>query len=84
MVSGGLSRELTKVVQHIFQLVTQRNFLLELSYVLAENNPADSFSRSLSKSDSLLFRHCWDLVETDEFGGLSGHNLDLKASCSNT
>ena len=33
MGRGGRSRELAKVARHIFQLVTQRNILLELSYV---------------------------------------------------
>ena len=62
---GGRSRELNEVAKHIFQLVTQRNILLELSYVPSENNPADSFSRTLSKSDSMLSRHCWDVVESN-------------------
>ena len=55
---------------------------MELSYVLSKGNPADSFSRSLSKSDSMLSKHCWEMVEA-EFGGLSGHNLDLMALDSN-
>ena len=82
MGRGGRSRELTEVARHIFQLVTQRNILLELSYVPSKSNPADSFSRSLSKSDSMLSKHCWEMVEA-EFGGLSGHNLDLMALDSN-
>ena len=82
MGRGGRSRELTKVAQHIFQLVTQRNILWELSYVPSKSNPADSFSRSLSKSDSMLSEPCWDMIEA-EFGGLSGHNLDLMALDSN-
>ena len=82
MGRGGRSRELTEVARHIFQLVTQRNILLELSYVSSKSNPADSFSRSLSKSDSMLSKHCWEMVEA-EFGGLSGHNLDLMALDSN-
>ena len=82
MGRGGRSRELTRVARHIFQLVTQRNILLELSYVPSKSNPADSFSRSLSKSDSMLSKHCSEMVET-EFGGLSGHNLDLMALDSN-
>ena len=80
MGHGGRSRELTKVARHIFQLVTQRNVLLELSYVPSKSNLADSFSRSLSKSDSMLSKHCWEMVEA-EFGGLSGHNPDLMATC---
>ena len=82
MGHGGRSRELTKVARHIFQLVTQRNVLLELSYVPSKSNPADSFSRSLSKSDSMLSKHCWEMVEA-EFVGLSGHNFDLMALDSN-
>ena len=82
MGRGGRSRELTEVARHIFQLVTQKNILLELSYVPSKGNPADSFSRSLSKSDSMLSKHCWEMVEA-EFGGLSGHNLDLMALDSN-
>ena len=82
MGRGGRSRELTKVARHIFQLVTQRNILLELSYVSSKSNPADSFSHSLSKSDSMLSKHCWETVEA-EFGGLSGYNLDLMALDSN-
>ena len=82
MGRGGRSRELTEVARHIFQLVTQKNILLELSYVPSKSNPADSFSRSLSKSDSMLSKHCWEMVEA-EFGGLSGHNLDLMALDSN-
>ena len=30
----------------------------------------------------MLSKHCWDIVKT-EFGGLSGHNLDLMALDSN-
>ena len=82
MGRGGRSRESTEVARHIFQLVTQRNILFELSYVPSKSNPADSFSRSLSKSDSMLSKHCWEMVEA-EFGGLSGHNLDLMALDSN-
>ena len=51
MGRGGRSRELTKVAQHIFQLVTQRNILLQLSNV-------PSKSSSLSKSDSMLSKPC--------------------------
>ena len=82
MGHGGRSRELTEVARHIFQLVRQRNILLELSYVPSKSNPADSFSRSLWKSDSMLSKHCWEMVEA-EFGRLSGHNLDLMALDSN-
>ena len=82
MGRGGRSRELTKVAWHIFQLVTQRNILLELSYVPSKNIPADSFSCSLLKSDSMLSKHCWEMVEA-ELEGLSGHNLDLMALDSN-
>ena len=46
------------------------------------SHPSDSFSRSLSKSDSILSKHCLEMVEA-EFGGLSGHNLDLMALDSN-
>lgn len=67
---GGRSRELAKVAQHVFKLVTQRNILLELSYVPSGSNPADSFSRSLFKSDSMLSKHSWDVFET-EFGGFA-------------
>ena len=62
--------------------MTQRNILLELSYVPSKSNPADSFSCSLSKSDSMVSKHCWEMAEA-EFGGLSGHNLDLMALDSN-
>ena len=82
MGRGGLSRELIEVARHIFQLVTQRNILLELSSVPSKSNSADFFSRSLSKSDSMLSKHCWEMVEA-EFGGLSGDNLDLMALDSN-
>lgn len=64
---GGRSREFTKVAQHIFQLVTQRNILLELSYVPSKSNPADTFSGSLSNLDSMLLKYCWDMFEA-EFG----------------
>ena len=82
MGRGGRSRELTKVAQHIFQLATQRNILSELCYVPSKSNPADSFSCSLSKSDSMLLKPSWDMVEA-EFRGLSGHNLGLMALDSN-
>ena len=82
MGRGGHSRALTKVAQRMFQLVTQRNIHLQFSYVPSDSYPADWFSRVLSKADSMLSKQCWQIVEA-EFGGLSGHNLDLMALDSN-
>ena len=72
----GTINKVYQTSQQIFQLVTQKNILLELFYVPSKRNPADSFSRSLSKSDSMLSKYCWDMVGA-EFGGLPGHNLKI-------
>jgi len=61
----------------IFRLVTQRNLLLELLYVLSSSNPADWFSGVLSKADSILsgteMLH-WEAIERG-FGGSFVHIL---------
>lgn len=83
MGRGSKSKPLTKVAQRLFQLVTSRNILLELTYLPSECNPADWFSRTYSKrGDSMLSGECWKVVQRN-FGGKFGHNLDLMALDSN-
>lgn len=65
-----------------FREIDAKNVLLQLSYVPSKSNPADWFSRVLSKADLMLSKQCWGLVES-QFGGASGHNLDLMALDSN-
>lgn len=68
MGRGSKSKPLTKVAQRLFQLVTSRNILLELTYLPSECNPADWFSRTYSKGDSMLSGECWKVVQRN-FGG---------------
>lgn len=82
MGRGVHSRELTDVAKHIFQLITQKNLELRLSYVPSECNPADWFSSVLCPSDSMLSKVCWEMVQK-EIGGLCGHSLDLMSLDSN-
>lgn len=80
---GLRSHELTQVAKHIFDLVTQRHISLAMFYVPSKSNPAEWFSRKLSRSDSMLSPLCWNMVQS-EFAGVGGHNLDLMALDSNT
>ena len=56
--------------------------MLSMTFVPSGLNAADRFSRQLSRSDAMLSRGCWKIVDT-VFGGPSGHNLDLMAFDSN-
>lgn len=76
MGRGSRSRALNAVAKRLFQLVTSRNIQLSMSYVPSGLNPADWFSRNLSKTESMLAPRCWERVQA-EFGGFQGHNLDL-------
>lgn len=79
---GPRSLKLNRVAQLLFQVVTQRNVMLTMSYVPSEYNLADTFSRQLSRSDAMLSERCWTIVDL-AFGGPGGHNLDLMALDSN-
>jgi hypothetical protein len=56
--------------------------MLQMTYIPSEYNPADGFSRQLSRSDAMLSCRCWNIVDA-AFGGLEGHNVDLMALDSN-
>ena len=45
-------------------------------------NAADWFSRRFSRKETMLSTRCWQIVKA-EFGGESGHTLDLMALDSN-
>jgi len=52
-----------------------------MSYVPSRANPADWFSRSLSKFDAMVSSLCWDVVQS-EFGDVEG--VDRVSLDSNT
>ena len=79
---GSRSKDLNRVAQRIFSLVTERNIALSMHYVPSEINAADWFSRRLSRQESMLSPRCWQIVQA-EFGGEKGHTLDLMALDSN-
>lgn len=79
---GSRSKDLNRVAQRIFSLVTERNIALSMHYVPSEINAADCFSRRLSRQESMLSPRCWRIVQA-EFGGERGHTLDLMALDSN-
>ena len=54
--------------KYIFYLTQERNLHLIMTYVPAECNPEDGFSRKLSAADSMLASRCWDKVQ-EMFGG---------------
>ena len=56
--------------------------MLEMSYIPSGLNPADYYSRKLTRSDAILSAASWGVVQ-EEFGGPSGHNFDLMALDSN-
>ena len=56
--------------------------MLEMSYIPSGLNPADYYSRKLTRSDAILSATSWGVVQ-EEFGGPSGHNFDLMAYDSN-
>ena len=56
--------------------------MLEMSYIPSGLNPADYYSRKLTRSDAMLFATSWNVVQA-EFGGPTGHNFDLMALDSN-
>jgi len=80
---GPRSLKLTEVARRLFYEVTNRNLMLVMTYIPSKYNPADGFSRQLSKSDAMLSPQCWNIVDT-VFGGSEGHNLDLMALDSNS
>ena len=47
-------------------------------YVPSEMNAADWFSRRLARKETMLSPRCWQTVQA-EFGGESGHTLELMA-----
>ncbi|KAL9985691.1 hypothetical protein ACROYT_G008124 [Oculina patagonica] len=76
------SKDLNRVAQRIFSLVSERNIALSLHYVPSGLNAADWFSRRLSRQEAMLSPRCWQIVQA-EFGGERGHTLDLMALDSN-
>ena len=48
----------------------------EMSYIPSGLNPADYYSPKLTRSDAMLFAISCNVVQA-EFGGPTGHNLDL-------
>ena len=73
---------LSKVARLLFEEITERNLMLEMSYIPSGLNPADYYSRKLTRSDAMLSASSWGVVQA-EFGGSSGHNFDLMALDSN-
>ena len=53
------------VAKRLCQLVTSRNIQLSMSYVPSGLNPADWFSRNLSKTESMLAPRCWERVQAE-------------------
>ena len=79
---GSRSRVLTRVAQRILTLVTKKIIALSMLYVPFAMNAADWFLRRLSRKETMLSPRCWQIVQA-EFGGESGHTLDLMALDSN-
>lgn len=79
---GSKSSELNDVLKKIFQLTLDLDIVLNLFYVSSENNLADQPSRELLKSDSMLTKEIWHLIQRI-YGGPDGHTYDLMALDSN-
>lgn len=79
---GPKSLKLTQVARLLFHVITERNLSLQMTYVPSGSNPADYFSRHLSRSDAMLSQNSWEAVQR-AFGGREGHNLDLMSLDSN-
>jgi hypothetical protein len=79
---GPKSLALSKVARSLFEEVTERNLMLEMTYIPSGSNPADQPSRRLTRADAMLSATSWGFVQSI-FGGPNGHNLDLMALDSN-
>jgi len=65
-----------------FSLVSAKNIALSMRYIPSEMNAADGFSRRVTGKETILSPRCWQTVQA-EFGGESGHTLDIMALGSN-
>ena len=79
---SGKSGPLNKALKRFFFTTVDLNVSLHLSYISADDNPADSHSRRLSTMDTKLCPALWKVVE-QQFGGPTGHTCDLIALDSN-
>ncbi|WAR14863.1 hypothetical protein MAR_004968 [Mya arenaria] len=79
---GCKSHEMNLVIKDLFQLTIDYDIILNMQYVPSKSNPADEPSRSLNKTDSMLSKTSWQLVE-QYYGGHAGHILDLMSLDSN-
>ena len=79
---SGKSGPLNEALKRLFFTTVELNVSLHLSYIFANDNPADTHSRRLSTMDSKLCPALWQVVE-QEFGGPTGHTYDLMALDSN-
>lgn len=77
---GGRSKDLTAVIQSIYEICLKFNIILSLSHVPSAENVADPPSRVLSPNDCMLAAPAWRQVET-RWGP---HTFDLMALDSNT
>ena len=67
----------------MFEVSSGKNIQLKFSHVRSEENEADTPSRTLSRSDSMLAPEAWIKIQ-NRFGGARGHSVDLMALDSNT
>jgi hypothetical protein len=58
-------------------------YALNLHYVPSKENLADAPSRQLNKSDATLHTGIWHKIQ-EQFGGGTGHTIDLMSVDSNT
>ncbi|KAI8512901.1 hypothetical protein Bbelb_095400 [Branchiostoma belcheri] len=79
---GAKSVALNQEIKHIFETTLKLNVALSLTHVSTHDNQADYPSRILSKSDCMLAPHLWRRLQA-EFGGRTGHTVDLMALDSN-
>ena len=80
---GSKSPALNDVLKDIFQLTLDLDIALNLIYVSSKENLADAPSRRLTKCDATLHDNTWEILQ-EQFGGSSGHTVDLMALDSNS
>jgi uncharacterized protein YukE len=79
---GARSHAFSQSLKEVFQVMTSLNIELHLFYIPSADNPADGPSRRLSLQDAKLSDQLWKSVQ-QQFGGETGHSVDLMALPSN-
>lgn len=76
---GGRDSSLNSIMKRLFQFVFERNIHLSMQYVPSADNEADSPSRDIDMSDSMISAKSWLKIEL----AYGPHTVDLMASDAN-